>query len=103
MEKKSKGHEKAPAMHLTQGRLLLVSGPLCLVHCPRLPYVPCRPSGDFEVWASRPAVTTRIWGVFIEFFDQLAAIYVQEIDYWGYKVIYSIITSTKNENVKCKC
>ena len=21
---------------------------LCLVHCPRLPYVPCRPSGDFE-------------------------------------------------------
>ena len=23
--------------------------------------------------------------------------------YCGYKVIYSIITSTKNENVKCKC
>ena len=39
---------KAPAMHLTQGRLLLVSCPLCLVHCPRLPYVPCRPSGDFD-------------------------------------------------------
>ena len=27
----------------------------------------------------------------------------QSDHYYGYKVIYSIITSTKNENVKCKC